>query len=111
MAILKVRLPNGTVVGIPSIRGEKGDPFRYSDFTAAQLAALKGKDGVGIEEIYVSDGYLYVKKTNEDTAIQIGYIKGETGGVGTYDDFTEDEKAQLISDVLNALPTWDGGSF
>ena len=26
--------------------GEKGDPFTYEDFTAEQLAALKGKDGV-----------------------------------------------------------------
>ena len=29
----------------------KGDPFTYSDFTAEQLEALKGSDGVGITAV------------------------------------------------------------
>ena len=33
---------NGSDVGL---KGDKGDPFTYSDFTAEQLAALKGTDG------------------------------------------------------------------
>lgn len=30
---------------LPELKGEKGDPFTYEDFTAEQLEALKGKDG------------------------------------------------------------------
>lgn len=33
---------NGSDVGL---KGDKGDPFTYSDFTSEQLAALKGKPG------------------------------------------------------------------
>ena len=44
---------NGTTLTIKSasgtssanLKGDKGDPFKYSDFTSEQLAALKGKDG------------------------------------------------------------------
>ena len=35
---------NGSDVGL---KGDKGDPFTYSDFTAEQLAALKGEKGDG----------------------------------------------------------------
>lgn len=31
---------------IPTVKGDKGDPFKYSDFTPEQLTALKGADGV-----------------------------------------------------------------
>ena len=30
---------------IPTVKGDKGDPFTYSDFTQEQLEALKGTDG------------------------------------------------------------------
>lgn len=30
---------------LPDLKGEKGDPFTYDDFTPEQLEALKGKDG------------------------------------------------------------------
>lgn len=42
---LTLVLDNGTEITTPSIRGEKGDAFRYEDFTQEQLAALKGKQG------------------------------------------------------------------
>ncbi len=32
-------------VGLPILKGDKGDPFTYEDFTDEQLAALKGEDG------------------------------------------------------------------
>ena len=31
---------------IPTVKGDKGEPFKYSDFTPEQLDALKGQDGV-----------------------------------------------------------------
>lgn len=30
---------------IPTVKGDKGDPFTYSDFTQEQLESLKGADG------------------------------------------------------------------
>ena len=30
---------------IPTVKGDKGDPFTYDDFTQEQLDALKGADG------------------------------------------------------------------
>ena len=46
--ILRVKDANGNWVEIPAIvgrKGDKGDPFVYADFTAEQLAALKGEPG------------------------------------------------------------------
>lgn len=37
---------NSVWVNHGQIKGAKGDPFTYKDFTAAQLEALKGQDGV-----------------------------------------------------------------
>lgn len=44
-SILRVKDSNGNIIDIPTIRGEKGDPFTYEDFTPEQLEALKGADG------------------------------------------------------------------
>ena len=43
---------NGSDVGL---KGDKGDPFTYSDFSAEQLAALKGADGKTAYQ-YAQDG-------------------------------------------------------
>lgn len=45
-SILRVKDSNGNIIDIPTIRGEKGDPFTYEDFTSEQLEALKGDDYV-----------------------------------------------------------------
>lgn len=64
---------------IPTVKGDKGDPFTYSDFTQEQLDALKG-----------SDGYTPVKGTdywtNEDISEIQSYIDAQIGGAlnGTY---------------------------
>lgn len=44
--IVRVRNENGTMVPIPAIKGEKGDPFTYDDFTPEQLEALRGPQGI-----------------------------------------------------------------
>ena len=36
--------------GIQGAKGDKGEPFEYEDFTAEQLAALKGEKGDGVPE-------------------------------------------------------------
>lgn len=53
--------------GDPGEKGEKGDPFTYEDFTAEQLANLKGKDGTnGIDGYTPQKGIDYF--TDEDIA-------------------------------------------
>ena len=38
-------------------KGDKGDPFRYEDFTPEQLESLKGRDGHSAYEIAVLEGF------------------------------------------------------
>lgn len=90
-------------IGIPGRKGDdgkkgdKGDPFRYEDFTPDQLEALKGKDGKSI--------------TFDDlTEVQKAALKGPKGDKGEdgnpgapgspgkdfkYEDFTPDQLLQL----------------
>ena len=68
--------------GPPGLRGAKGDPFLYENFTEAQLLALKGDPG--------EPGASPVK------------------GV---DYFTEEEKTEMVNEVLAALPTMEGVLF
>ena len=63
-------------------KGEKGDPFTYTDFTKEQLAALKGERG--------QDGY-----TPQKDVDYFDGAKGEKGDPFTYDDFTEAQLAAL----------------
>lgn len=69
-------------------KGEKGDPFRYSDFTPAQLLAIKGDKGDKGED--GADG-----KDGRD-----GIVTGEIGGMpfaimteAQYSDLTDEAKA------------------
>lgn len=50
VSILYIRDSNGKFKAISAIKGDKGDPFKYEDFTEAQLEALRGPAGVGAEE-------------------------------------------------------------
>ena len=64
---------------IPTVKGDKGEPFTYSDFTQEQLDALKG-----------ADGYTPVKGTDywtaDDKAEIQSYIDTQIGGAlnGSY---------------------------
>ena len=60
---------------------------------------FNGKDGVGIADIYVKDGYLYVRKTDQIEAENIGYVKGnEDSGIK---DVKVNEKGELIIILTN----------
>lgn len=79
---------DGSDVGL---KGDKGNPFTYSDFTAEQLAALKGDKGdKGDPGAKGADGKTPVKGTDYWTAA---------------------DKQEIVDDVLSALPTWTGGSY
>ena len=80
---LALTMTDGTVHPCGHVKGAKGDPFTYADFTAAQLAALKGAKG----------------------------DKGDPGSAFTFADFTEAQLNSLIQGVLNRLPTGEGGAF
>ena len=60
MPILRTRQPGGTWVEIPAIvgpQGKQGEPFKYEDFTAEQLQALRGKEGEpGASGVYIGTG-------------------------------------------------------
>lgn len=45
MALLKIKNANGQWESVYALKGEKGDAFTFEDFTAAQLATLKGDPG------------------------------------------------------------------
>ena len=55
MSVLKIKDQNNDWIQIPTIKGEKGDPFTYADFTPEQLESLKGKDGISPTVSVASD--------------------------------------------------------
>ena len=85
--------------GEQGVRGEKGDPFRYSDFTPEQLASLKGDTGAqGIRgpKGEKGDPFTYQDFTNE----QLAELKGKSGADGYtpqkgVDYFTQEDIASL----------------
>ena len=69
---------------IPTVKGDKGDPFEYSDFTPEQLTALKGADGVSpiiTENVNNTDDiYRLDIITNTGTIITPNLKGGGSGG-------------------------------
>ena len=84
-------------------KGEKGDPFTYADFTEEQLAALKGERGEK------GDPFTYADFTEEQLAALKGK-DGKTPELGT-DYWTEEDKANIVQQVLDELPTTEGVKY
>ena len=67
---------------IPTVKGDKGDPFKYSDFTPEQLDSLKGSDGFSpsakIEKVGDTATITITDKDGTTTAT----IKDGQGGSG-----------------------------
>ena len=67
---------------IPTVKGDKGDPFKYSDFTQEQLDSLKGSDGFSpsakIEKVGDTATITITDKDGTTTAT----IKDGQGGSG-----------------------------
>ena len=73
------------------VKGDKGDPFTYADFTQAQLAALTGPVGPQGEK---GDPFKY----SDFTADQLAALTGPAGPKGDpfkYSDFTSEQLAAL----------------
>ena len=86
--------------------GPKGDPFIYSDFTAEQLAALKGKKGdkgdTGEQGPAGADGVSATHSWNGTTltvtsasGTSSADLKGEKGDPFRYEDFTPEQLEDL----------------
>ena len=84
-AVLKKYI-NETLAGAGALKGDKGDPFTYEDFTPEQLEALKGSKG---------DPFTYEDFTPEQLEALKG-PKGDKGDPFTYSDFTPEQLAALI---------------
>lgn len=106
--VLDIVIPGAQgVPGEQGLKGDKGDPFTYADFTAEQLAALKGpkgEDGLSAFNIAQLNGFqgTYVERLKS--------LKGKDGTSATADN----AKALLlqgnvwcesasVDDVLTAL--------
>lgn len=72
-----------------------------------------GQDGVSVTDAEVDgEGFLQITLSTGEV-INAGYVMGEDGytPVKGTDYWTENDKAEIVSDVLAALPTWEGGSY
>lgn len=71
---------------IPTVKGDKGDPFKYSDFTPEQLDALKGQDGFSptiTENADNTDKIYKLDITTADSTFTTPNLKGADGTGGT----------------------------
>ena len=71
------------------------------------LKQTPGKPGLSAYEIAVENGF---EGTEAEWLISINGTDGYTPKKGV-DYFTETEKSEIVSEVLSALPIWDGGSY
>lgn len=77
--ILSKKYIEASLEGAGALKGEKGDPFTYDDFTSEQLLALKGENGIDGKSAY----QLAVDKGFVGTEAEwIASLKGETGPIG-----------------------------
>ena len=79
-------------------KGDKGDPFTYEDFTAEQLAALKGEKGDKGDK---GDAFTY----EDFTAEQLAALKGEKGEPGEVVITGEGGGTITIEDTLTSTST------
>lgn len=96
---------------LEALRGPKGEDFKYSDFTQEQLAALKGNKGdtpeISIGTVTTldegSDATASIDGTAEKPVLNLGIPKGNTGKAFEYSDFTEEQLEALRGPKGNAF--------
>ena len=88
---------------IPTVKGDKGDPFKYSDFTPEQLTALKGADGVSpiiTENVNNTDDIYRLDITTNTGTIITPNLKG--GGSGSSEVFDRTDLTAVTVGGLNS---------
>lgn len=102
----KHKIPIAVPYGEKGDKGERGEPFTYKDFTAEQLAALKGGKGdkgdKGDKGEKGADG-----KDGVDGKDGTNGLDGYTPVYGL-DYFTTSQKQEMVNDVLSMIPIYDG---
>ena len=104
--------PNMFGGDVTSVNGKTGDVELTADDVKA-LSQDKLQDGVNLalEQAKESGEFNGKSFTYEDfTEEQLESLKGDTPKNGI-DYFTESEKAEFVTKVINALPTWNGGAY
>jgi len=96
-------------------KGDKGDAFTYADFTAEQLALLKGAkgdDGKGIVSIEKTStsGLVdtYTITYTDSTTGTYTVTNGRNGTDGNNYNLTNQDKSDIAALVVPLLPTYDG---
>ena len=94
---------------IPTVKGDKGDPFTYSDFTPEQLASLKGADGkpgkdgispIITENVNNTDDIYRIDITTDTGTIITPNLKG--GGSGSSEVFDRTDLTAVTVGGLNS---------
>ena len=102
-----------------NLKGEKGDPFTYDDFTPEQLASLKGEKGdngdtgatpnlsIGTVETLPPTGSseVTITGTAENSVLNFKLVKGDTGEV------SQAEFDEAVSDLKSDLTTFKGFNY
>lgn len=108
--VVTVYLTNGSTYTFTVYNGQKG-----ADGTGGEGGGT-GEDGVSVSDAAINDyGELVLYLSNGDE-INVGLVVGANGEDGKTpvkgtDYWTASDKAGIVSDVLSALPTWNGGSY
>lgn len=95
-------------------KGEKGDPFVYSDFTKEQLDSLKvkgdkGDRGNGIKSIiqsqisYTNKGLNVLKITTDDGSVTEFQVRNGSGGSGSFSTEELDKEIQRAKEAESAI--------
>lgn len=98
IVIGNVKGPKGDI----GLTGPQGEPFKYEDFTPEQLEALKVKGDKGDK----GDAFTYADFTQE----QLEALKGPAPVKGV-DYWTENDKTEIVNDVLAQIPNYNEESF
>ena len=89
---------------IPTVKGDKGEPFKYSDFTPEQLDALKGQDGVSPTITENADNTDKIYKLDIETVdgtFTTPNLKGADGQGGTGGDTYTGTSAVDLGGIKN----------
>lgn len=105
MDIIKIKdTKNNKWISLPVIKGDKGDPFVFEDFTEEQLESLKGENGISIINTEINDSGEFVITYSNNTSNNLGKIIGKDGTSISITDITENN-----SDNGNNIITFSDG--
>lgn len=98
---LIITYTDNTLQNLGNVKGDKGDK---GDMGATGATGKDGSDGVGITSVYIENGNLYVRKTNETSAQNLGRVKGDKGDTGNA---IADGVVEAVADTI---PLRDGNA-